>query len=128
MSMDLYEIGELPPLGEVPAQMYASVIRSERFNQDQPKEAFQIEAVAVPEIEPSEVLVAVMAAGVNYNNVWAARGIPVGHQSALLDGFLNASGVAASSSPMKRLQPTTSAARIAARRRYIAYLPRKEEY
>ncbi len=76
VSLDLYPIGEVPPLGEVPAQMYASVIRPERFNQDQPKEAFKIEAVAVPEIGPSEVLVVVMAAGVNYNNVWAARGIP----------------------------------------------------
>lgn len=77
MSLDLYPIGELPPLGEVPAQMYASVIRPERFNQDQPKEAFMTEPVAVPEIGPSEVLVSVMAAGVNYNNIWAARGIPL---------------------------------------------------
>ncbi|WP_269745542.1 crotonyl-CoA carboxylase/reductase [Thermobifida cellulosilytica] len=31
----------------------------------------------VPPIGPDEVLIAVMAAGVNYNNVWAARGYPV---------------------------------------------------
>ena len=31
----------------------------------------------MPEIGPREVLVYVMAAGINYNNVWAALGIPV---------------------------------------------------
>src|SRR5207253_1504275 len=31
----------------------------------------------VPEIGPHEALVMVMAAGVNFNNVWAARGVPV---------------------------------------------------
>ena len=30
-----------------------------------------------PELGPDEVLVAVMAAGINYNNVWAAQGIPI---------------------------------------------------
>jgi crotonyl-CoA carboxylase/reductase len=33
--------------------------------------------VPVPEIGPGEVLVHVMAAGINYNNVWAALGSPV---------------------------------------------------
>ena len=31
----------------------------------------------MPAIGPDEVLVAVMAAGINYNNVWAAQGIPI---------------------------------------------------
>ena len=72
---EIYEIGEIPPIGQVPAEMYAQVIRRERFGE--PKDAFQIERVAVPEIGPDEVLVYVMAAGINYNNVWAALGIPV---------------------------------------------------
>ena len=75
MPKDLYEIGEIPPLGEVPARMYAQVIRPERFGE--PVKAFQVEEIAVPEIGPHDALVLVMAAGINYNNVWAALGIPV---------------------------------------------------
>jgi crotonyl-CoA carboxylase/reductase len=72
---DIYEVGEAPPLGQVPERMYAQVIRQERFGE--PKTAFQIEQVSVPELRPDEVLVYVMAAGINYNNVWAALGSPV---------------------------------------------------
>jgi crotonyl-CoA carboxylase/reductase len=72
---ELYEIGELPPMGRVPKRMYAHLIRRERFGE--PIRAFQIEVVDVPEVGPDEVLVYVMAAGVNYNNVWAALGTPV---------------------------------------------------
>jgi crotonyl-CoA carboxylase/reductase len=75
MPKDIYEIGEIPPLGEVPQQMYAQLIRASRFGE--PTKAFQIEKINVPEIAPDEVLVYVMAAGVNYNNVWAALGIPI---------------------------------------------------
>jgi crotonyl-CoA carboxylase/reductase len=72
---DLYEIGQVPPVGHVPAEMYAQVIRPERFGE--PTKAFKVEKVPVPEIAPDEVLVCVMAAGVNYNNVWAALGVPI---------------------------------------------------
>lgn len=72
---DLYEIGQVPPIGHVPREMYAQVIRADRFGE--PSKAFQIEKVPVPEIAPDEVLVSVMAAGINYNNVWAALGVPV---------------------------------------------------
>jgi len=72
---DLYELGETPPLGHVPKQMYASLIRPERFGE--PRQAFQIETVDVPTPGPKQVLVWVMAAGTNYNNVWAALGKPV---------------------------------------------------
>ena len=68
-------LGSLPPLGEVPAKMLAQVIRQERFGD--PRTAFQVEEVDVPELKSHEVLIAVMAAGINYNNVWAARGIPI---------------------------------------------------
>lgn len=71
----LYELGEAPPLGHVPRQMYASVIRRERYGQ--PHDAFRTEVVDVPRPGPDQVLVWVMAAGVNYNNVWAALGKPV---------------------------------------------------
>jgi len=72
---DLYEVGEMPPLGHVPAQMYAWTIRRERHGE--PEVAFQVEVVAVPRPASDEVLVMVLAAGVNYNGVWAGLGIPV---------------------------------------------------
>jgi len=72
---DLYDIGEQPPLGHVPTNMHAQVIRASRFGQ--PTQAFRPEVLPVPEIGPDDVLVYVMAAGVNYNNVWAGLGIPV---------------------------------------------------
>lgn len=75
MSKDLYQLGEIPPLGEVPKKMIAQVIRPSRFGE--PTTAFQQEEIDVPEIGDDETLVYVMAAGVNYNNVWAALGIPV---------------------------------------------------
>lgn len=75
MTKELYEMGEIPPLGEVPKKMYAQLVRPERFGE--PKDAIQEEVVDVPEIGDHEVLVYVMAAGVNYNNVWASLGIPI---------------------------------------------------
>jgi crotonyl-CoA carboxylase/reductase len=72
---DLYEIGQVPPVGHVPKEMYAQVIRPDRFGE--PTKAFKVERVPVPELGPDEVLVCVMAAGINYNNVWAALGIPI---------------------------------------------------
>jgi crotonyl-CoA carboxylase/reductase len=61
--------------GELPPTMAAWVIREER--QGEPLEAFQLEEIEVPEPGAFEVTVRVMAAGVNFNNVWAALGQPV---------------------------------------------------
>jgi crotonyl-CoA carboxylase/reductase len=61
--------------GELPAAMAAWVIREERFGE--PRDAFQVEQIEVPEPGAMEVIVRVMAAGVNYNNVWAALGEPI---------------------------------------------------
>jgi crotonyl-CoA carboxylase/reductase len=72
---DLYEVGEIPPLGHVPRNMYAWVIRRERHGE--PSVAMQQEVVPTPELDSHEVLVMVMAAGVNYNGIWAALGKPV---------------------------------------------------
>jgi len=71
----LYQLGESPPLGEVPQRMYASVITRDRFGP--PEQAFRTEAVDVPRPRRGQVLVYVMAAGINYNNVWAALAKPV---------------------------------------------------
>jgi crotonyl-CoA carboxylase/reductase len=75
MAKELYEVGEIPPIGEVPARMYANLIRPDRYGE--PKDAFQVESINTPEIGPHDALVLVMAAGINYNNVWAAKGVPV---------------------------------------------------
>jgi crotonyl-CoA carboxylase/reductase len=61
--------------GELPETMAAWVIREER--EGEPVDAFQIEEIEVPKPGAFEVIVRVMAAGVNYNNVWAALGKPV---------------------------------------------------
>lgn len=72
---DLYELGEIPPMGHVPRQMYAWAIRRERHGE--PDKSFQVEVVETPPIDSKDVLVLVMAAGVNYNGVWAGLGTPV---------------------------------------------------
>jgi crotonyl-CoA carboxylase/reductase len=71
----LYELGEIPPLGHVPAQMYAWAIRKERHGE--PETSFQVEVVPTWEIGDDEVLMLVMAGGVNYNGVWAGLGQPI---------------------------------------------------
>jgi crotonyl-CoA carboxylase/reductase len=62
-------------LGETPETMQAVLIRKER--EGAPLQSMVVEEVPVPEPGPSEVLVLVMAAGVNFNGVWAAQGKPV---------------------------------------------------
>jgi crotonyl-CoA carboxylase/reductase len=61
--------------GELPETMAAWVIRPDR--EGEPNDAFQLEEIGVPEPRAFEVIVRVMAAGVNFNNVWAALGKPV---------------------------------------------------
>jgi crotonyl-CoA carboxylase/reductase len=75
MATTAYEIGEIPPIGEVPARMHAQVVRPDRYGE--PKDAIRDEVIDVPRLGPGQALVLVMAAGVNFNNVWAARGVPV---------------------------------------------------
>ena len=72
---DLYELGEIPPLGHVPKRMYGWVIRRERHGD--PIDSFKLETVDTPTLDSHEVLIMVMAAGVNYNGVWAGLGKPI---------------------------------------------------
>ncbi|GBD41801.1 Crotonyl-CoA reductase [bacterium HR39] len=92
---DLYEIGEIPPLGHVPKNMYAWVIRKERHGE--PIHAMQQEVVPVWDIGEDECLVMVMAAGVNYNGVWASLGKPIspldGHKHPYHIAGSDASGI-----------------------------------
>ena len=75
MAADVYDIGQLPPIGEVPPKMHAMLVRPDRLGE--PRGSIRDEVIDVPELGPRDVLVATMAAGVNFNNVWAARGVPI---------------------------------------------------
>ena len=76
MAVDLTQVSHVDTEpGELPATMAAWVIRQER--EGEPIDAFQVEEIEVPEPGAFEVIVRVMAAGVNFNNVWAAFGKPV---------------------------------------------------
>lgn len=75
---ELYHIGELPPLGKVPTYMFGQLIRSDRYGK--PITAIQKEIVRAPrpeDLKPDDVLMATMASGVNYNNVFASFGKPL---------------------------------------------------
>jgi crotonyl-CoA carboxylase/reductase len=96
MAVDLSRVAHLDvEPGVLPALMAAWVIREER--QGEPLEAFQLEQIEVPEPGAFEVVVRVMAAGVNFNNVWAALGQPVSvfryHDEEHHIGGSDASGV-----------------------------------
>jgi crotonyl-CoA carboxylase/reductase len=76
MAVDVSKVSEIGvEPGQLPETMAAWVIREERLGK--PLTAFQLEEIEVPEPGAFEVIVRVMAAGVNYNNVWAALGEPV---------------------------------------------------
>jgi crotonyl-CoA carboxylase/reductase len=81
--------------GELPPTMAAWVIREDRLGE--PADAFQLEEMEVPEPGAFEVTVRVMAAGVNFNNVWAALGQPVSvfryHEEDHHIGGSDASGI-----------------------------------
>ncbi|HBG97259.1 MAG TPA: crotonyl-CoA carboxylase/reductase [Rhodobacteraceae bacterium] len=92
---ELYEVGEIPPLGFVPPKMYAWAIRRDRHGE--PDKSFQVEVVPTWELDSHEVLVFVMAAGVNYNGVWAGLGVPIspfdGHGGAYHIAGSDAAGI-----------------------------------
>jgi len=76
MAIDVSQVAQLEVKpGTLPDTMAAWVIREER--QGEPQDAFRLEEMPVPAAGAFEVIVRVMAAGVNFNNVWAALGKPV---------------------------------------------------
>jgi crotonyl-CoA carboxylase/reductase len=76
VAVDLSQVARMKTEpGTLPDTMAAWVIRQER--EGEPTDAFQLEEIEVPEPGAFEVIVRVMAAGVNFNNVWAALGQPV---------------------------------------------------
>jgi crotonyl-CoA carboxylase/reductase len=76
MALDITDVAKVDvEPGELPPTMPAWVIREDRFGE--PAAAIQLEEIEVPEPGAFEVVVRVMAAGVNFNNVWAALGEPI---------------------------------------------------
>ena len=99
--MELCDLGDRPPLGEVPEKMHAFVVRQDRFGE--PKDAWRREIIDTPKIGPLDVLVYVMATGINYNNVWAALGTPV---DVIADRHENGGGII----PHLSVRPLSAAA------------------
>lgn len=98
----------IPQPGHTPSTMLAYVIRRER--QGDLRRAFQVERVATPRPGPGEVIVLVMAAGINYNGIWAALGRPRSvfdaHKHPLHIAGSDASGVVWEVGPgVKRWRP-----------------------
>src|SRR3954470_17247776 len=76
MAVDLTQVSQIDTEpGELPPTMAAWVIRQER--EGEPVDAFQVEEIEVPEPGAFEGIVPVMAAGVNFDKVWAAPDKPV---------------------------------------------------
>jgi crotonyl-CoA carboxylase/reductase len=69
------ELGAVPEPGRLPERMKAVVIRPDR--EGDPLKAMRVEEVPTPPCGPNDAIVLVMAAGVNFNGVWASRGKPV---------------------------------------------------
>jgi crotonyl-CoA carboxylase/reductase len=76
VNVDTAEISriEVEP-GQLPKTMAAWVLRPER--EGDLASAYEVEEVEVPEPGPFEVVVRVMAAGVNFNSIWAALAEPI---------------------------------------------------
>jgi len=96
MAVDASQVSKIDvEPGELPPTMAAWVIRQER--EGEPLDAFQLEEIETPEPGAFEVTVRVMAAGVNFNNVWAALGQPVSvftaHEEDHHIGGSDASGI-----------------------------------
>ena len=73
---DPLPIGVIPEdINFKPKRMKAWVIRKDRHGE--PTKSFQEEELPVPECGPNDVLVLVVATGVNFNGVWAGLGEPI---------------------------------------------------
>lgn len=70
-----YPVGTIPPLGVVPEKMNAWII--EKNNHGTPSDVMKQAIIPVRHLKSDEVLICVLAAGINYNGVWAATGKPV---------------------------------------------------
>lgn len=72
---EIFGMQEYGALGQVPKNMHAWAIKRDCFGE--PLQALLQVVVPVPEVGDNDVLVRVMAVGVNYNSVWAGLGDPI---------------------------------------------------
>lgn len=70
--MELCNLSDRPLLTEISQKMLAFMDRQDRFGK--PEDAWQRKITDTPEIVPLDVLIYVMSAGINCNNVWSALG------------------------------------------------------
>src|SRR5919107_3490555 len=96
MAVDASQVSQIDAGPEGPPPTMAEwAPRQER--EGEPMDAFQLEEMETPEPGAFEVTVRVMAAGVNFNNVWAALGKPVSvftaHEEDHHIGGSDASGI-----------------------------------
>ena len=63
--MQLCDLGDRPPLGEVPPKMFALTVAQDRFGER--RDAWKREILPTPTLGPKDMLIYVMAAGINYN-------------------------------------------------------------
>ena len=75
MTKHIYPVGDTVPLGELPENMHAWLLKRGRHGE--PLDAFVRGVVPVRKPRAHEVTILVMAAGINFNGVWAALGKPV---------------------------------------------------
>lgn len=76
MALDIADVSRVEAApGQLPPTMAAWVLRPDR--EGEVATAYEVEEVEVPEPGPFEVVVRVMAAGVNFNSIWAALAEPI---------------------------------------------------
>ena len=72
---DLYQLGEIPRSAMCRSRCTPGP--SARIGMARPRRRMQVEVLPTWALDSHDVLVLVMAAGVNYNGVWAALGTPI---------------------------------------------------
>ncbi|MDD3028859.1 MAG: crotonyl-CoA carboxylase/reductase [Alphaproteobacteria bacterium] len=76
MKPSFLHLGEPITIGQVPQDMLALTLCADRYGE--PSKSMKIEKVDVPsELNDYEILIYVMAAGVNHNAIWAGRAKPI---------------------------------------------------
>src|SRR3546814_1074057 len=106
--------------------------RTDTLFPDTTPSRFQVEVVDTPTLDSHDVLVMVMAAGVNYNGVWAGLGVPISpfdvHKAPYHIAGSDAAGVVwAVGSQVKRSEEHTSELQSLMRISYAVFCLKKKK-